>query len=202
MVANHILLGFFWIAYCVLHSVLADLSIKKKIKRLMGDSYKYYRIIYIIFAFAGLGCILWYVIQMPSFLLYEVNIFLLIVGIVIGFSGCLIMIACIVKYLPNLSGVKNISTDNFNNQLMVTGMHRYIRHPLYSGTFLFLWGLFIILPYLSFFISNIIITIYTLVGIELEEKKLELEFGESYRLYKQKVPKLIPILKRQMLKIR
>jgi protein-S-isoprenylcysteine O-methyltransferase Ste14 len=55
-----------------------------------------------------------------------------------------------------------------------------------------LWGLFIILPYLSFLISNIIITIYTLIGIELEEKKLELEFGESYRQYKQKVPKLLP----------
>jgi protein-S-isoprenylcysteine O-methyltransferase Ste14 len=192
MAANHILLGFFWIVYCVIHSVLADLSIKKKIKKIMGKSFKYYRLIYIIFAFASLGYILGYVIQIPSLLLYEVDNFLLIVGIVIGFSGCLIMIVCILKYLPNLSGVKNISTDNFTNQLMVTGMHRYIRHPLYLGTFLFLWGLFIILPYLSFLISNIIITIYTLIGIELEEKKLELEFGESYRRYKLKVPKLIP----------
>ncbi len=192
MTTRHILLGFFWIAYCVIHSVMADPSFKKKIQRIMGDSYKYYRVIYIIFAFASLAMMLWYATQMPSVVLYRVNIFLLILGLVIGFSGCLIMLACIVKYLPNLSGVKNISSENFTNQLMVTGLHRYIRHPLYLGTFLFLWGLFIILPYLSFLISNIIITIYTLIGIELEEKKLELEFGESYRQYKQKVPKLLP----------
>ncbi len=195
MAANHILLGFFWIAYCVLHSVLADLSIKKKLIILMGDSYRYYRIIYIIFAFASFTFILWFAIQMISFLLYQTNLFLLVIGIMIGFSGCIIMIACIIKYLPNFSGVKNISAKNFTNQLMVTGIHRYIRHPLYLGTFLFLWGLFIILPWLSFFISNIIITIYTLIGIDLEEKKLELEFGESYRQYKQKVPKLIPAFK-------
>ncbi len=195
MVANHILLAFFWIVYCVIHSVMADLTIKEKIKKIMGNADNYYRLIYTIFALVSFIAILWFAILTPSFLLYQRNIFLLLVGIIIGFSGCIIMLACIRKYLPDLSGVKNISSHNFTNQLIVTGMHRYIRHPLYLGTFLFVWGLFIILPYLSFLISNIIITTYTLIGIQLEEKKLELEFGESYREYKQKVPKLFPILK-------
>jgi protein-S-isoprenylcysteine O-methyltransferase Ste14 len=199
MIANHFLLAFFWIVYCVVHSLLADLSIKEKLKKIMADSYKYYRLIYTIFAFASFLAILWFAILIPSFWLYQPKIFLLIIGILTGFCGCMIMIACIPKYLPSVSGIKNISKNNFTNQLIVTGMHRYIRHPLYLGTFLFLWGLFIILPYLSFLISNIIITAYTLIGIQLEEKKLELEFGESYRQYKQKVPKLIPAFNNKMM---
>jgi len=195
MMTNHILLAFFWTIYCLLHSVLADLIMKKKIKKIMGGSYKYYRLMYSIFAFVTFIPILWFAIRMPSVLLFLRNNFLLIVGIIVGFSGCLIMIACISKYLPDLSGVKNIAKKNFSNKLIVTGMHRYVRHPLYAGTFLFLWGSFIILPYLSFLISNIIITVYTLIGIQLEEKKLMLEFGENYKQYKQKVPKLIPALK-------
>ena len=37
-----------------------------------------------------------------------------------------------------------------------------------------------------------IITIYTLIGLKWEEKKLEREFGEAYRMYKQQVPMIFP----------
>jgi len=195
MLLNHILLACFWIVYCLMHSVLADLTIKEKVEKILRKSYKYYRLMYAIFAFVSLIAILLFAILMRSFLLYQGKTFLLIIGIIIGFPGFLIMIACIRKYLPDLSGFKNINKENFKNPLVVTGIHGYVRHPLYAGTFLFLWGLFIILPYLSFLISNIIITTYTLIGIQLEEKKLELEFGQQYRQYKQKVPRLIPFFK-------
>jgi methanethiol S-methyltransferase len=55
--------------------------------------------------------------------------------------------------------------------------------------------LFLLLPYLSLLIANSIITVYTLIGIGLEEKKLVNEFGESYSNYQASVPKLIPFLK-------
>ncbi len=95
MMTNHILLAFFWTIYCLLHSILADLIMKKKIKKIMGGSYKYYRLMYSIFAFVSFIAILWFAIRMPSVLLFLRNNFLLIVGIIVGFSGCLIMIACI-----------------------------------------------------------------------------------------------------------
>ncbi|MFN2438055.1 MAG: isoprenylcysteine carboxylmethyltransferase family protein [Chitinophagaceae bacterium] len=195
MVANHILLAVFWILYCIVHSVFADLTIKKKIKKIMGKSFKYYRLIYTIFAFVSFIALLWFGVSVSSFLLYKRNNSLIIAGMLIAFFGLIIMIACILTYLPKLSGIKNITKKNFSNELIVTGMHSFVRHPLYSGTFLFLWGSFIVFPYLSFLISNIIITTYTLIGIQLEEKKLELEFGESYKQYQKKVPKLIPALK-------
>jgi protein-S-isoprenylcysteine O-methyltransferase Ste14 len=42
------------------------------------------------------------------------------------------------------------------------------------------------------FIADLIITIYTLIGLRFEEKKLEKEFGLAYEIYKQKVPMIIP----------
>jgi protein-S-isoprenylcysteine O-methyltransferase Ste14 len=42
---------------------------------------------------------------------------------------------------------------------------------------------------------NITVTAYTMVGIELEERKLIAEFGDSYLHYRQSVPKLIPSFK-------
>lgn len=114
-----------------------------------------------------------------------------------GCFGLLIMALCIEKYFGRLSGLKTLFVDEVHtgNQLIVTGMHRYVRHPLYTGTFLFIWGLFIFIPYTSLLISNFIITVYTLIGIRWEEEKLIQEFGDSYKIYQKKVPKLIPALK-------
>jgi protein-S-isoprenylcysteine O-methyltransferase Ste14 len=44
-------------------------------------------------------------------------------------------------------------------------------------------------------IINTVLTIYVLIGTKLEEKKLVLEFGETYIKYQQEVPMLIPFTK-------
>jgi protein-S-isoprenylcysteine O-methyltransferase Ste14 len=77
------------------------------------------------------------------------------------------------------------------------GLHRYVRHPLYFGTLLFIWSLFFIYPYLNNLLACIVITGYTVFGAMLEEKKLVAEFGEKYVDYKKQVPMLIPGIFRQ-----
>jgi protein-S-isoprenylcysteine O-methyltransferase Ste14 len=114
---------------------------------------------------------------------------------VLGLSGLSLMLVCIKKYFISLSGLLSLVKETVSHQLLITGIHRYIRHPLYLGTFTFLWGLFLTTPYLSLLIANSIITVYTLIGIRLEETKLINEFGENYKLYQKKVPKLIPSFK-------
>ncbi len=44
----------------------------------------------------------------------------------------------------------------------------------------------------SLLVANTVITLYTLLGIELEEAKLVDEFGDEYRRYRETVPKLLP----------
>jgi len=148
-----------------------------------------------LFAFAFLVGLIYYQIEIPTIALFSLNYFVLVAGIIIGLSGLLLMLVCIRKYFMSLSGLRSLFIENYSNELQITGVHKYIRHPLYLGTFVFIWGMFLLLPYLSLFISNLVITIYTLIGIELEEKKLIAEFGEQYCEYRRKVPKLIPFIK-------
>jgi protein-S-isoprenylcysteine O-methyltransferase Ste14 len=91
-----------------------------------------------------------------------------------------------------LSGLRWLSRGKVSSKLEVNGLHRYVRHPLYLGTFVFLWGWFLLYPSLSFLICCSFITIYTLIGLRFEEKKLIKEFGDEYVQYQKKVPRLIP----------
>ena len=197
MLVNHVLLGIFWVIYCVLHSVLASLHVKEKIAALFSKAFRYYRIFYTVFAFAGLALILLMMFRMESPLLFQLTMFFIIAGILLSFSGLVLMLICIRKYFFSLSGLKSLFYEGHSHQLIITGVHRYVRHPLYLGTFAFIWGLFLLMPYASVLITNIVITIYTLFGIHLEEQKLLKEFGSDYAHYRLQVPRLLPSFKKR-----
>ena len=102
------------------------------------------------------------------------------------------MIISILKYFKLLSGVRSLYEVEPSTELLRGGIHNHVRHPLYSGTLMFIWGLFFIFPMLNNLIAVIIITGYVLIGIRLEEKKLLIEFGNIYADYMSRVPMLIP----------
>ncbi len=104
------------------------------------------------------------------------------------------MMVAIYKYFNLLSGVRSLYQEKQVAELKVDGVHKYMRHPLYTGTLLFLWGVFFIFPYVNNLIAVLLITLYVLIGIKYEERKLVVEFGDSYRNYQLTVPKLIPRL--------
>jgi methanethiol S-methyltransferase len=196
MIKEHILLAALWITYGVLHSLLADTRVKDWLSGRLGSLSMHYRLFYSLFAFITFIAILVYQVSMVSPLVYSGFLFLKIIGSLITLAGLGIMLICIRKYFMSISGYRSlVEPEKDGAGLMVTGIHRYVRHPLYLGTFIFIWGLWVVIPYLSLLISNIVITTYTLIGINLEEKKLEQLFGDSYRTYKQKVPRLLPFRK-------
>lgn len=195
MVEKHLILGMLWLLFCVLHSLLASLGIKQWMRTRLGKSFKHYRLGYTLFAFVTLGIVIYYQIRLVSPFVFTPTVITQAAGIVIAVTGLMIMGICIKKYFMSLSGLKSLFQESPTNTLMIGGIHRFVRHPLYSGTFTFIWGLFLFYPVLSLLITNLIITVYTLIGIELEEKKLEAEFGTDYKTYKQKVPKLFPALR-------
>ncbi|MBD0351429.1 MAG: isoprenylcysteine carboxylmethyltransferase family protein [Flavisolibacter sp.] len=194
---QHLLLGVLWIVFCALHSLLASGWLKRKLQQRMGASYRYFRLYYTLFAFTTFIAILSYQVSIPSPFLFDRNIVFLIAGGAVLLVGCIIMLLCIKKYFASLSGLKTLLSETADkNVLLITGIHRYVRHPLYMGTFLFIWGLFLVMPYLSLLIADCIITGYTLLGIKWEEEKLVKEFGNAYKRYQQTVPKLIPFLRK------
>jgi methanethiol S-methyltransferase len=192
MVRSHIILAAGWVLFCALHSVFASAKFKQFAKSHMGDHYSFYRLYYTLFALASLAAIMIYLFTVNSYKLFIPTKATIISGSFIAGFGLTIMSVCIVKYFMQVSGLKGLLENRTNNELMITGVHKIVRHPLYGGTFIFIWGLLIIFPQLSLLIANTVITVYTLIGLRFEEKKLEREFGEAYKMYKQKVPMIIP----------
>ncbi len=192
MLQAHLILAIIWIAYCVVHSVLAATSVKLWAQQKLKSNFRYYRVSYSIFSFLGLIAILIYQFSMRSLLLYFPNFVTQLVGMLMMAAGAAVMLIMIRKYFMQLSGIRWLTQETSKSKLQVTGLHRYVRHPLYLGTFILIWGWFIFYPSLSFLICSSIITIYTLIALRYEEQKLIREYGNDYIQYRKKVPSLIP----------
>jgi len=189
---SHITLAILWILYCLLHSVMASERFKSIAQRKMKKDFRLFRLYYNLFAALSFVAIVLYQLTTQSSLLFIPVVFSISAGILIGMIGITIMAICIAKYFKGLSGLFTVEEKKPGGVLIISGIHKWIRHPLYFGTFLFIWGGWIAYPLLSLFISNCIITIYTLIGIRLEENKLIAEYGELYKTYQQNVPMIIP----------
>ena len=192
MLISHLILAIAWIVYCVLHSLLAATGIKQRIQKTMKRSFRFYRLGYTIFSFAGLVAILIYQFTIKSTLLFIPSILTQTIAAFLMTVGGIVVIMMIRKYFVQMSGIRWLTAERIQSKLEVSGLHRYVRHPLYLGTFVFIWGWFLLSPSFTFLISNCIITIYTLIGLHFEEEKLIREFGDEYIQYKKKVPRLIP----------
>lgn len=192
MIQHHVFLAVCWVLYGVLHSVLASIGVKKSVQEKLPGLFRYYRLFYTLFAAFTLAALLWYQVSLSSPMLFTPTVFSNVAGGFIGTAGLLLMGVCIKKYFLSLSGLRSLFQEAPASELMIKGVHRYMRHPLYTGTFLFIWGLWVLLPTVSLLIADGVITAYTLLAIRLEEQKLVAEFGDQYRKYQQSVPKLIP----------
>ena len=162
----------------------------------MGKRYRYYRLIYSVLVSIGLALILWYQYSFMSPDLFSNTIFFWPAIIFMIIPGLIIMYISIRKYFMLLSGIRSVYQAVPPAELKVEGIHRYVRHPLYSGTILFVWGLFVLFPLLNNLIAVILLTAYVWIGIYFEEKKLIIEFGKKYEDYIATVPKLIPDFKK------
>jgi methanethiol S-methyltransferase len=189
---NHLLVILFWVVYYAVHSILASTFVKDFFQKKLRKYFRYYRLCYTIFALITLAGLLYFqysfespVLIKPALIKYLAILFLILPGITIMFIS-------IKKYFMLLSGVRSIFTPVPASELKVNGVHRFVRHPLYSGTILFVWGLFFVFPFLNNLIAVILLTLYVFIGISFEEKKLIKEFGKNYEAYILNVPMLIP----------
>ena len=179
MISTYIILALLWIAYGFIHSFFAVPSVKAGILKALNTSESSYRIAYNLFAFGSLAGIIFFQSGITNNSIYIENLTTEIISMVLIIVGTTVMIICIVKYFKQLSGIE---AEAKSKKLEVTGIHKFVRHPLYLGTFLFLIGLFLWFPYVSNLITVSVIIIYTLIGIHFEERKLVQKFGNEYIL--------------------
>lgn len=189
---SHWILVFAWIIYYAIHSILASSWVKASFCNRWHRAYRYYRLTYSLLATAGLAWLLAYQYSFKSPILFEIGWLKYISLGILVVPGIIIIGLSIKKYFLLLSGIRSIFLATPPVALKVTGIHRFVRHPLYCGTLLFVWGLFIIFPMLNNLLAVLLLTLYVWVGIGFEEKKLVKEFGKRYVDYMALVPKLIP----------
>jgi protein-S-isoprenylcysteine O-methyltransferase Ste14 len=192
--AQYLTLVLAWGVFGLLHSVLATSVVKQRAKILLKNSFRYYRLLYSLIAVASLAWVLHthFSIQQP--ILWLPSWIQKFIAKIMGVTGLLIMVRCIRKYFSYLSGIDVFFERPQQATLEQGGMHAVVRHPLYAGTLLFVWGVFVASPYMNHLVTCVCITVYTLIGMHFEERKLVKEYGEAYRIYQKKVPALIPRL--------
>ena len=187
----HYILIVMWSAYYMLHSVLAATSVKAFFKEKV-IFFRYYRLSYTILVTVLLAGIFWYQYSIESPLLWNIPLLKIPAILLLVIPGSIISFISVKKYFVLLSGIRSVYEKAPAPELKINGIHRFVRHPLYSGTILVVWGFYFVFPYLNNLIAVVLLTLYVIVGIRFEEKKLIAEFGEQYLHYMKRVPSLVP----------
>ncbi|MFX1507130.1 MAG: methyltransferase family protein [Promethearchaeota archaeon] len=114
------------------------------------------------------------------------------IGLVVYFLAAIIIILARVNLGKQGTGTLIVREDH---ELITTGLYKYLRHPMYSGTLLGVIGFALVSQ--SIFISLITFILYFWIfnkRIIYEEQLLEKTFGEKYQKYKASSYRLIPFL--------
>ncbi len=111
----------------------------------------------------------------------------MLISMLLGYALLFIGIGIFIK------GWRQVYYARQKNQLVTTGLYRFVRHPQYTGLFISLFGEGIVhWPTLfSVAIFPVIVLAYYLLARREERKVLE-QFGDEYRDYQASVPMFIP----------
>ncbi|MGD9327316.1 MAG: isoprenylcysteine carboxylmethyltransferase family protein [Cyclobacteriaceae bacterium] len=185
----------FWILYFIIHSLFASTMVKKKFGNLFPRFNRFYRAIYVFFSVAGLAVIFLFQSSLPFSLLYEMNTLSTGIGLCLASFGMQIILESFSFYdTAEFLGFRQAKGILEEQGFIKDGILKYIRHPLYSGSMLFLIGYLIFAPNMVNMVAVALMIIYFIIGSYFEEKKLIKSFGKSYSQYRSEVPAFIPRL--------
>ena len=194
---KYLILSASWICWCLFHSLLASAPVTVYLQKCMGRLFCFYRLLYNLFAAITLIVPLAYT---AHFQLAEPPVFVWD-GLFAYFRWTMILLAVILffggatrydlSYFSGLFQIRTAGRKRYGNVFKTTGILGFVRHPWYAGGILLVWSALQVIS-LSSLITAVILTLYFLLGIVLEEKKLIEEYGDSYRNYQEKVSMLFP----------
>jgi protein-S-isoprenylcysteine O-methyltransferase Ste14 len=191
---HHFLYALLWLTFGLGHSLLADARIKARLKPYFRAGY---RLAYNLFALLHVALI----VSAGYWLLgdgapFERPDWLRAGQWVPTALGAGVLFAALFGYdLGRFAGTAQLSASaqgrflDDEEPLRLSGFHRYVRHPLYSGAFLLLWGRVAD----EFTLATALwASLYLWIGSRFEEKRLLARFGDLYARYREKVPAFFP----------
>jgi protein-S-isoprenylcysteine O-methyltransferase Ste14 len=183
--------------YGLVHSLLASLELKAWANRHFGEySRRGYRLLYNLFAVISLFPVLILVAMLPDRTLYRIPLpwaLLTIIGQALALGA--LAIGLLQTGAGSFLGLEQLfqPAPQGAATLVVGGLYRWVRHPLYTAGLAFIW----LTPVMTVNLLALFVgfTIYILVGTYFEERKLLREFGPAYAEYQRRTPMLVPGLK-------
>lgn len=200
MIIDTFLIVLLFSLFAFTHSFLASNKIKERLIKNIGEKIAFYRLFYnltsVIFFLTFL-----FLAPKPDVIIYDLHYPFDIITFVlqiISFLGLLwslkgidlkefLGIAQLMRYIK---GEYNIDDVDAIENFRVEGAYKFVRHPVYFFTILFLG--FRPSMDLFYFVTFICIVIYFYIGSIYEERKLVKKYGVIYSEYQKRVPRLIP----------
>lgn len=181
-----------WALFGASHSVMASETFKIRWRRLLGPLARAERLFFNLFALLFFWQVHGYGLRNlphnPVFLPEGALQWVLwgIQGLAVFF-----LLWALSEYdLPRFAGIKNLVAGELGPEpLLVDGLHRHIRHPLYAPLLVILWTRPMDTATLA---TNFCATIYLFIGTWFEEKRLSALYGAAYDDYRKRVPGFIP----------
>ena len=191
--------------YGLIHSLLASHAAKRFAEaRWGGAARRWYRLGFSLLGGLTLLPLFWLAWALPDQPLYRIAMpWVLLSGLIqlaaagallagVKQTGALGFIG--LRQALDPAGAGPLIAGRGADALVVRGLYRWVRHPLYTSGLLFLWAN----PTVSWngLAFNLGATAYLVIGALFEERKLLAEFGPAYAEYRRRTPMLIPLPRR------
>jgi len=179
-----------WLTFGAGHTLLTMPQVKLRLEPYLRS---FYRVAYNLFALLHITLVLVagkFLLDSSRFSLLS-SAPLVLLSTLVLMAGVVLMVLALRQYdLGLFSGLSQWRAGKENREtaiepLQISGLNRWVRHPIYTGLFLFLWGL-AVSPF--GFWTAAFASVYLFVGAKCEEAKLIKLYGQSYKDYQQAVP--------------
>jgi methanethiol S-methyltransferase len=188
-------------AWCFFHSLFITHRWRALVRRTLPRHHLLNRFVYVFFSTASLGLMAWWFWSLPAQPLWSWT----------GWWSFVRWAALLDALLLFWLGVRSYDGKAFlglrqwrdwlaNREpreppFRASGILGMIRHPWYTGTLLFL---IFCLPFTDVnLVWRGVFFLYTIIGTELEERKLLVDVGVPYEEYRTKVPRFFPGIRRR-----
>ncbi|MDR3587950.1 MAG: NnrU family protein [Desulfosporosinus sp.] len=189
-----------WSVFGLIHSFLISVRFASWARRIMGQYFAFYRLTYNLFSLILFVIILSFTRTLDSELVIQFSPPWTIIQSISLLTSCVVMIWAFLSYdYLEFVGIRQIidlskKKDSTHPKTIIKkGLLGIVRHPMYLATIIFMWSLD---STRADVLTHIVLTIYILVGIIFEERKLVKQHGTVYIEYRKVVPALIPFTKK------